>query len=713
MNKKHWHQTFVKGIGINLWAAEWDDQSILAFDADVLAEQVSRTGSELAFTFQGFTQDQLGKSFFPTRKGPVHRNLAPGRDHMGEYLDALRKRGIRAFGYYSFPDRTVWERNPDWRMIDSEGRDIHYSITGELCPNTPYRDYMIDRVREVAARYELDGILIDAARFMDACYCDSCRRKYRDRFGSDLPVAPRAGDPEWVRFNEWRYDCVTELLRDIHATVKDANQNTLFTHNWFPIMWGRLDWQKGEDFEATAELDDVVTALSKWTQGDARFTDMIWQNGFMTKYCRGLSGDKPVWIQMGRFPYGRDYQVLPVHELKLAAYSVAIAGGSPIFIDNAFPDGTPDIVGFDALTDAYHDVAAGQNAFDCREDLSQVAIYYSRRSDDVFDFAFPGEKRHANAVQGAYKALVEGHIPALLVGEQSLEDSLSQASVLVVPAAPAMGDYQVRSIRKFVEQGGTLIASGRTSLLNMDGTPRHDFGLRDVFAAEYVNPIAYESSFVLPTEHWLFEGVDGRKHLLQRCEVSKVVPLKDAECAGMVQLPITAVDTGVRGYIDEQAVSHGQVTRYPAAIVHQLGKGRCIYFAADVTRDYGLYGNPDLRTIFLNAVAAGLGSQRLVQVEAPSCVEVGLFRGEAMYCVHLLNYAHSSLRLSRNVGGACATEGVPVHEIRIRLRVPDAKNIRVYLASTEHDLPAQLSDGFVEVVVDRLDVFESVVFEVG
>lgn len=711
MESKKWHEEFVKGIGINLWAAEWDDQSITNFDAEKLAEEVSRTTSEFGFTFQGFTEDQLGKSFFPTRKGPVHRNLAPGRDHMGEYLEALRKRDIRVFGYYSFPDRTAWERNPDWRMTDAEGNDIHRSITGELCPNTPYHDHMVERVREVAARYDLDGILIDAARFMDACYCDSCRRKYRARFGVDLPPVPRAGDAQWVRFNEWRYECVTELLSDIHAAVKLANPKILFTHNWFPVMWNANDWKFGEDFEATAGLDDVVTALSKWIQGETRYTDMIWRNGFMTKYCRGLSGDKPTWIQMGRFPYGRDYQVLPAHELKLAAYSVAIAGGSPILIDNAFPDGRPDDVGFDAMSEAYQDVAKRRAAFECREDLAQVALYYSRRSDDCLDFAFPGEKRHVGAVEGAYKALLEGHVPARLVGEQSLDSVLSGFKVVVVASAPAMGDAQLSALREFVEDGGTLIVTGRSSLFHMDGTSRDDFGLGEVVAASYVNPVAYASSYIKPTDHWLFAGVDQRKHVLLRCEMNKVEPTPGCECAGWLQLPLTAVDTGVRSYIDERAVAHGPQTRYPAAVVHNVGRGRCIYFAADITRDYGLYGYPDLRTIFLNAVSAGLGDERLVEVNAPTCVEVGVFRSGSTYAVHLLNYAHSTLRLSRNVGGACAAECIPVRSIVIRLRVGATKGARAYVASTREELPTRGNEGYIEVVLDRLDAFESVLIE--
>jgi hypothetical protein len=712
VNDQSWYKKSVKGIGVNLWAPNWYSKSIVNFDAERLAAQIEKTGSQFGFTFQGFTQDHLGISFFPTRKGPVHRNLSPGRDHMAEYLQALRRRNIKVFGYYSFPDRYTYEHNPDWRMKDAQGRDAKRHIIGALCPNSPYHDHMVDRIREVAERYEIDGILIDAARFVGACYCESCQRKYRERFGRPIPVDSEADRDEWIQFNHWRYECVTELLRDISLELKEARPGIIVTHNWFPVMWSTGDWFFGEDFEATAQFDDVVTALSKWSEARVRNIEMMWQNGFLTKYCRGLSNDKPVWIQMGRFPYTRDYQILPEHELKVAAYSVLTAGGCPIFIDNAFPQGDPDYVGFEALTDTYNDIDTKADYLDYDEDLSQVALYYSRRSEDLIDLAYPGEKRYTESVEGAYKALLEGHIPARIIGEKGFDErTLSQFKVIVIPNAVAIGDHQIESLRQFISSGGTVIATDRTSLFDIDGKSRSNFGLADVFGADYVNPMNYEATYIQPSDHWLFAGIDPRKHLLYRGPQCKVLPKNGANCAGFLELPITAVETGVRSFINFYDVSHGNATEYPAVVIHTHENGRCVFFAGDITREYGVYGNPDFRILFLNAVKHGLGDDSLVELAGPSCVEVGCFRRGTQYYVHLLNYATGGLRVSRRHGGPCAEEALPISNIQIKVRLGGLGVNRAIQASTKQELPLEIDGDYVTTILPALEVHEIVVFE--
>jgi hypothetical protein len=122
-----WAEQLVTGMGTNIWAPEWLPESITKWDPDKLADSLAKAGVQVAFTFQGFSQDHFGVSYFPTRLGPVHRNLN-GRDHLREYIDALHKRKVKVFGYYSFPDKGIWEKNPDWRQLDANGVEIRPAI---------------------------------------------------------------------------------------------------------------------------------------------------------------------------------------------------------------------------------------------------------------------------------------------------------------------------------------------------------------------------------------------------------------------------------------------------------------------------------------------------------------------------------------------------------------------------------------------------------
>src|SRR6185436_1928358 len=54
-------------------------------------------------------------------------------------------------------------------------------------------------------------------------------------------------------------------------------------------------------------------------------------------------------------------------------------------------------------------------------------------------------------------------------------------AVLILPNLGAMTDAQVATIRRFVERGGALIATGQTSLFDEWGDARPDFALGDLF----------------------------------------------------------------------------------------------------------------------------------------------------------------------------------------------------------------------------------------
>ncbi|MCP5120221.1 MAG: hypothetical protein GY953_56210, partial [bacterium] len=81
------------------------------------------------------------------------------------------------------------------------------------------------------------------------------------------------------------------------------------------------------------------------------------------------------------------------------------------------------------------------------------------------------------------QALIENHVPFDVIFDDQLAD-LSRYRVLVLADQEALSDEQLEQVRKFVSDGGGLVATGATSLLNEDHRQRRDFGLKDLFGVE-------------------------------------------------------------------------------------------------------------------------------------------------------------------------------------------------------------------------------------
>lgn len=57
--------------------------------------------------------------------------------------------------------------------------------------------------------------------------------------------------------------------------------------------------------------------------------------------------------------------------------------------------------------------------------------------------------------------------------------------MLLLPNAACLSEEHMEVIRRFVENGGGLVASFRTSLYDEKGRRRPDFGLKDVFGCSF------------------------------------------------------------------------------------------------------------------------------------------------------------------------------------------------------------------------------------
>ena len=114
--------------------------------------------------------------------------------------------------------------------------------------------------------------------------------------------------------------------------------------------------------------------------------------------------------------------------------------------------------------------------------VAAVGVVWSQRNTDYF-----GRDQARNLVDLPYygftQALIRARIPYLPVHADDVGKESAKFAVLILPNLGALSNEQCALLRKHAQEGGSLIATGSTSLFDEWGESRHDFALADLFSA--------------------------------------------------------------------------------------------------------------------------------------------------------------------------------------------------------------------------------------
>ena len=138
--------------------------------------------------------------------------------------------------------------------------------------------------------------------------------------------------------------------------------------------------------------------------------------------------------------------------------------------------------------ETFEDVRKVDHLLEEIEPVYSTAMLYS-------EIVHSGRVSCSEAASGLHDS-VEGALEALTYAGRSVEsvpefrltpEFLDQFETLVLPEVEVLTDAQTEMIRKWVEAGGTLVASGPCGLTDESGQARSNFPLADVFGVDYVS----------------------------------------------------------------------------------------------------------------------------------------------------------------------------------------------------------------------------------
>ena len=638
---------------------------------------------KLADFARSFSVDALGFSvggitaFYPTDI-PLHRPSPSlnGRDLVGETVQALADVGIKSIGRIdsSLFSKAVAAEHPDWCAVDVSGKPIGVHGHYVACPNGGYyQEFAVELVGEILQRYPLSGLWANAAQFSpwhtSVCYCENCRRKFRAATANEMPKE-NWKDPLWRRYNELRYRWIAEWTELIHDTIREVRPECA----WLPLSQVVESWdhsQKGGwDVDYCEPFEDGLVL-----EAQRRYTNLWWP-GVESRYIRSLAPEKPSGITVSYFlPWWRFYAV-PEAENRVWTAQIAAHGARPWLHVTGFFSEHFDRRGLEPMRKMFKLLADNRDAYEGLSSIAEVAIIYSRYSQDNIDGGKP-EISYINHFRGAYNALMDQRIPFDVVTDKRITaDSLSRYKTVMLPNGACLTDASVAALRGYVEAGGHLVASFEAGFRNEMGERRDRSFVLDMLGVEDTRTIQHDMKAaygrLLDDGDPLLAGF-GDTDLIPIAGDMMILKGANSRTKTLAYVPPVEGELGAGISVPEfNAIEH--VSGYSLAMRAKVGKGSLVYFPWQPELVAYQYGLPDLFHLIGNAVRGAADWSEQLVVKGAGLFDVALMAADDRLVLTIINFSAPG---SFNSGQRrIVNEIMPVHDVVVEMQLPEGRICR-------------------------------------
>ena len=644
-------------------------------------------------------------AFYPT-KIPLHykSKFMGATDPFGDMVTGCRNLGMNILARTDphAVHQDVYDAHPDWIFVEADGKKRRHWAMPELwvtCALGPYNfDFMTSVTSEIVANYKVDGIFSNrwagsninttTGPGTGVCHCQHCRENFHKFSGLDLPTTLDPTNPARRQFIVWHQQRLFELWTVWNNAIQAKNPDASFVANSGGGALSELD------MKTLGSREPFLAADRQARRG----LMPIWSNGKNGKEYRSTMGAKPI---AGLFsvgleePYRWKDSVQSPNEIRMWVADGIAQGLRPWFVK--FNARVQDRRWMPVVEELYTWHHANERYLRNEQNLARVGMIYSQQTGSYYGGSHGRDKVEDPAL-GFYQALIEARIPFEMVHEAML-DQVSQYRTLILPNIAALSTAQCAQIRTFVNNGGGIVATYESSLYDEWGVQRPDFGLADLFKANYdghEGPM--QNSYLnLEQPHPLLKGLEGTPRIINGANRVKTKP-----SAGS---PLTLVPS----YPDlpmEEVYARVPKTDIPGVFVNQIGKGRVVYFPWDIDRTFWEVLNVDHGLLLKNAVAWANNEPPPLEVTGPGVLDIAIWTQKQSITVHLVNLTNPMMMKGP------VREIIPIGAQRVRIRIPEGRAINGgRLLVAKQPLTLRRSPGFVECDVPAIALHEVIALD--
>ncbi len=611
---------------------------------------------------------------FPERMHPqlLRRNL------LGEQIEALHKRGIRAPIYITVQwDHFTAKQHLDWCVVRPDGcidgnGPLEPGFYRFLCLNhSEYVDFLKAHVRELLNLFPTDGIFFDIL-WCRQCVCDKCKE---DMATKGLNI-----------LNE--EDRVTQATAVLNNFMIDMSNFVRSINNDCSIYYNSGDIKPGNRGQASAFSHFEFDALPSGSSGGYMAFPTI------ARFARNLGS--PCMGMTGKFHRGWG----DIHSLKNQAaleyecFQLLSLGCRCSIGDQMHPNGALEKPTYDLIGKVYAEIEKKEP--------------WCRDAVPLADIALLGAEEYGpwqSSTSGMVRMLTEGGHQFNIIDS---EMDFNNYRLVILPDYITVNSNLADKLRKYIKNGGSILASFESGI-NPDTQEIHlaELGITSM-GPGVLAPDGKPARGRLFSEHWDWCSTTHADFIRANEELATDVPEGDLVMyTKAVEVSANPGSTVLANVIlpyyyrtaahftsHQQAPSSGKIGS--AAIVQN---GSAIYFAHAIGSLYYEYAPRWVRTLFLNAISRLLPSP-LLQHNGPSAMETAIHEqaDKKRQIIHLLYYVPER-RTSRL---EVVEDVIPLYDITISLR-EDKKILNVKIVPDEIELPLQRKGNRVYVNVPKIN----------
>lgn len=590
------------------------------------------------------------------------------RDLYGEIVRAAREEGLTVIARMD-SNRVaadLFEAHPDWICRDAAGEPYRQGDKYVTCINSGYyRDHLPAVMREIVERSSPDGFADNSWAGLPRrhiCHCENCRDGFGAETGHTLPERHDPASETYRAWIRWNYRCRTRLWEHNNQVTTEAGGEHCL---WNGMISGDVLNNGARFIDLRAILQRSRIVMLDHQRRSA--VDGFEQNTEAGRRLHELAGwdvlipESTPQYQLGQ-PAFR-LSSMPEAEVRLWS-SAGFAGGIQPWWHHigALHE---DRRQYRTAEPIFRWHAENERYLVDRQPVADVGVVWSQENHDLHGGA-EAEERTLDPYRGAAEALNRAGLAWMPVHAEDIGAAQGRFRVLILPNIVVLSDEQAAAVERFAAGGGSVIATGETSLRTGDGSPRDDFALGSLFGIRRhgtasrggTGPISQsieesERHTYLRLMPELRAGVDGphdataptlaghRHPVLEGFELTDTLPFGGLLCGveageGTQVLATFVPDFPI--FPPETSWMRQPRTDLPTVTAREAGASRLVWFSADIDRCLARDGAPDHARLLAGAVRWCLQGEESVKLEgAQGFVTPSLFRQDDRWVLHLNN----------------------------------------------------------------------------